>query len=95
MSVKKIFITLITIVVCVILGAFVINTLMPNMVGTIINAAEGQIYRATGLSFDFNGDGTSGATTGTANSTQTGGRRDEGLETNGTTNNIDGFAKQS
>lgn len=60
MDVKKIFITLITIVICVILGAFVINTLMPNVVNTVINAAEGQIYNATGLSFDFNGDGDGG-----------------------------------
>ena len=61
MGVRKIFIVLITVVVCVILGAFVLNVLMPNMVATLINAVEGTIYSATGMSFDFNGDGQHGA----------------------------------
>ena len=57
MNVKKIFITLITVVACVILGAFVLNTLMPNVTTTLINAVEEQIYNATSLRFDFNNDG--------------------------------------
>lgn len=60
MNVKKIFITLITVVACVILGAFVLNTLMPNVTTTLINAVEDQIFKATSLEFDFNNDGTIG-----------------------------------
>ena len=93
MSVKKIFITLITIVVCVILGAFVINTLMPNMVDTIIDAAEAQIWRATGLSFDFNANGNIGGTTGSANQGLTGQNTDDTV-TGAVTGNVDGFEAQ-
>lgn len=88
MDVKKIFITLITIVICVILGAFVINTLMPNVVNTVINAAEGQIYNATGLSFDFNGDGAGG--TQNANSTYNGGLTDDNIN-EGNQDTVSGF----
>ena len=56
MSVKKIFITLITVVACVMLGAFVLNVLMPNAIKTGTNAVESQLYRATGIKMDFNGD---------------------------------------
>lgn len=57
MSVRKIFIVLITIVICVILGAFVLNVLMPNAVTGIVNAVESTLFNATGMSIDFNGDG--------------------------------------
>lgn len=60
MNVKKIFITLITVVACVILGAFVLNTLMPNATTTLINAVEDQIFKATSLEFDFNNDNNRG-----------------------------------
>lgn len=94
MSVKKIFITLITIVVCVILGAFVINTLMPNVVDTIIDAAEGQIFRATGLGFDFNANGTGGVETGKANEGLTGQNTDDTV-TGQVKQNVEGFGVQS
>lgn len=61
MSVKKIFVMLITVVCCVIVGAFVINILLPNVTATLVNAVEDQIYRATGMEFDFNLDGTMGS----------------------------------
>lgn len=61
MSVKKIFIILITIVACVILGAFLLNVLMPNAVTQVVNAVEQSIYSGTGISMDLNGDGTRGA----------------------------------
>ena len=57
MNVKGIFVTLITIVGCVIIGAFVLNTLLPNVTTTLINSAESMIQNATSLEFDFNGDG--------------------------------------
>lgn len=75
MSVKKIFIILITIVACVVLGAFVLNILMPNAATTLVDAAEDQIWKATGLSFDFNSNGEGGSNentyAGNVNSTDT------------------------
>lgn len=60
MSVGKIFKILIIIVACVIVGALVLNVLLPNTTTSLVNAVEGQIYNATGMSFDLNGDGTAG-----------------------------------
>ena len=57
MSVKKIFITLIVIVLCVMIGALLLNVLFPNAAKALVNATENMIYNATGMSFDFNGDG--------------------------------------
>ena len=64
MNVKKIFITLITIVLMVLLGAWLLNVLAPNVTKTICNASEDMIFKATGLSFDFNNDGTAGSSGG-------------------------------
>lgn len=61
MSVKKIFVLLITIVACVIIGAFTLNLLLPNVVTTVVNATESMIFKATGLDFDFNNDGVFGS----------------------------------
>jgi len=61
MNVKKIFITLGTVVGAVIIVAFALNILMPNVTTTVINSTEDMVYRATGMSFDFNGDGVRGA----------------------------------
>lgn len=60
MNVKKVFVILITIVALVVLGAFVLNSLMPSVTTQMVNAVEDQIYKGTGLSFDFNKDGHSG-----------------------------------
>ena len=62
MSVAKIFKILIIIVACVIVGALVLNVLLPNTTTSLVNAVEGQIFNATGMSFDLNGDGTNGNT---------------------------------
>lgn len=61
MKVSKIFVILITVVVCVIVGAFVINILMPNTVTSVVDTVENQIQHATGISLDLNGNGTAGA----------------------------------
>lgn len=66
MSVKKIFIILIVVVACVMIGALVLNTLMPNITKSLVNAVEGMVYNATGMQFDWNGDGVGG---GDANGT--------------------------
>lgn len=70
MSVGKIFKVLIVIVACVIIGAIVLNVLLPNVTTSMVNAVEAQIFNATGMSFDFNGDGTNGR--GSANTATTG-----------------------
>lgn len=62
MKVSKIFVILITVVVCVIVGAFVINILMPNTVTSVVDTVENQIQHATGISLDLNGNGAAGAT---------------------------------
>lgn len=80
MSVKKIFMTLIIVICCVILGAFIINILLPNVTITLINAVEDQLYNATGMEFDFNNDGTRGG--GGSNNQYTGDR-------SGTTDDVD------
>ena len=61
MSVKKIFVILITIVACVIIGALVLNIILPNTATSLVNATEDQIFKASGLTFDLNGDGDSGS----------------------------------
>lgn len=86
MNVKKIFITLITVVACVILGAFVLNTLMPNVTTTLINAVEDQIFKATSLEFDFNNDGTIGS-----NNNTYGGVNEDKTVTGETGDNVIGF----
>lgn len=60
MDVKKIFTMLIGIVACVVLGAFLLNTFMPNVTAAVVNAMEDMVYNVTGLSMNFNGDGKSG-----------------------------------
>lgn len=62
MSVGKIFKVLIIVVACVIIGALVLNVLLPNTATTMVNAVEDQITNATGLKFDLNGDGDAGNT---------------------------------
>lgn len=87
MNVKKIFITLITVVACVILGAFVLNTLMPNVTTTLINAVEDQIFKATSLEFDFNNDNNAGT-----NDNSYVGRNSDDTVTGETGDNVIGFS---
>lgn len=60
MSVQKIFITLIIIVACVAIGALVLNVLLPNTAVALVDATEDMIYKATKISFNFNGNNHSG-----------------------------------
>lgn len=60
MSVGKIFKVLIIIVACVLLGAVILNVLLPNTVTAAVDAVEDQIFNATGMTFDLNGNGNSG-----------------------------------
>lgn len=60
MDVKKIFTMLIGVVACVVIGALLLNTIMPNAAAAISNSIEGMIFNATGIQMDFNGDGIGG-----------------------------------
>lgn len=71
MGVKKIFIILITVVACVIIGAFVLNTLLPNASQSLVNAIEDTVFKATKMSFDWNNDGHAGGTNTTNSYTGT------------------------
>lgn len=71
MSVGKIFKVLIIIVACVIIGAIVLNVLLPNVTTSMVSAVEAQIFNATGMSFDFNGDGNTGRDSATTAKTGT------------------------
>lgn len=68
-SVKKIFIVLIVVVACVMIGALVLNVLMPNVMVTVVDSVENMINRATGMSVDFNGNGVKGDDKGTTGNT--------------------------
>ena len=68
MNVKKIFMILITIVASVVIGAFTLNILLPNVTTSLVDATEDMVYNATGMSFDWNGNGNNGQTAGTGNS---------------------------
>lgn len=61
MNIKSIFITLITIVALVVIGAFVLNVLLPNVTSSLVDAVEDMIYKATKLTFDFNHNSNAGA----------------------------------
>ena len=68
MSVKKIFIILITVVACVMIGALLLNVLMPNVMTSIVDSVENMVYNATGMSLDFNGNSKGAGTKGAATS---------------------------
>lgn len=73
MKVSGIFKTLIVVVACIIIGAVVLNVFLPNVVNQLSNAIENSIHQATGLKFDFNGDGTIGSNSQDASGTKPGG----------------------
>lgn len=59
-SVKKIFTVLIVMVACVVVGALVLNVLLPNVSSSLVDALETMVYNATGMTFDWNGNGNTG-----------------------------------
>jgi hypothetical protein len=63
MSVKKVFIVLITVVACIVIGVMVLNVFLPNVTASMSNAVEDAVYSGVGLEFDFNGDGNGGGNT--------------------------------
>lgn len=92
-TVKNVFKVLVVAVVMLIVGAFLINILAPNAVNQVSNAVEQQIWKATGISLDINGDGYTGqnggkATAGANRSDQSGTIAD-----NGNVNTVTGFSR--
>ena len=61
MDVKKIFVLLITVVALVMVGALILNILLPNVAVALVDAVEGMIFNATGMEFDFNNNGNVGS----------------------------------
>jgi hypothetical protein len=57
MDIKKIFGFLVVTAVCVVIGAFVLNLLLPNAISSTINTVEKGIKAGTGITFDLNNDG--------------------------------------
>ena len=97
-AVTKIFILLIAVVICVVVGAFLINIIMPNALQTMSNAVEGGVYSATGVNIDINGDGTNGQsnrnvyTDGTVNGDISNGQNSNNAAQK---HEVDGFSKQT
>lgn len=63
-SVKKIFTVLIVMVACVMIGALVLNVLMPNVTTSIVDALEQMVFNATGMQFNWNNNASSGTSGG-------------------------------
>lgn len=63
-SVKKIFMVLIIMVACVMIGALVLNILLPNAATSIVDGLEQMVFNATGMKFDWNGNGKAGTSGG-------------------------------
>ena len=59
-SVKKIFTVLIVMVACVVVGALVLNVLLPNVSSSLVVALETMVFNATGMKFDWYGNGNKG-----------------------------------
>lgn len=86
-SVKKIFTVLIVMVACVMIGALVLNILLPNVATSIVDALEQMVFNATGMQFDWNGN-KSGGTSGGGTDFQ------EGMAEDKTGTNIDNAGGQ-
>ncbi len=61
-TVKKVFIVLIVVVALIIIGALVLNVLLPNATALMVDYIEWGIYRATGLGLNLNGNAYTGNT---------------------------------
>ena len=57
MNIGSIFKKLITVAVCVVVGALILNLILPNVYSATVNTIEKGIKAGTGISFDLNGDG--------------------------------------
>lgn len=90
-SVKKIFTVLIIMVACVMIGALVLNVLLPNVATSIVDALEQMVFNATGMQFDWNGN-ESGGTSGGGTDFQSGMADDDtGTNTDNAGSQVEGL----
>ena len=68
MKLSGIFKFLITAVVCIAIGAFIVTVVMPNVVNSTVNTVENGIHNSVGIDFDVNGDSQTGQLSGVQNS---------------------------
>lgn len=89
MKVQGIFKTLVILVCCIVLGAMLLNIFLPNVVTQLSNVVEDSIFKGTGMSFDFNGDGRGGGANASNSYTDTtnGGAYDDELN-----DKVEGFS---
>lgn len=82
--IKKIFTILITVVVFLVISAFILNTALPNALSGVTNAIENGIKAGTGIEIDFNGDGV-------GKTTATGAKQDKVVTDGAGVGGFDGF----
>lgn len=90
-SVKKIFMLLIIVVICIVVGAFTINILVPNALTSTVNAVEDTIFSATGMSIDLNGDAQAGTSVDQSGKVRTDGQKDNQNNAYEHANEVEGF----
>lgn len=90
-SVKKIFTVLIVMVACVVVGALVLNVLLPNVSSSLVDALETMVYNATGMTFDWNGNDRAGDQGGREFNEGMADERDQTGTLNGEDNGVQGL----
>lgn len=58
--VKNVFKIIGTVIICILLVAFGVNVLFPNLISQVVGKVEQGIKAGTGTSIDLNGDGSAG-----------------------------------
>jgi uncharacterized protein involved in outer membrane biogenesis len=92
-TVKNIFKVLIIAIVCLVVGAFLINVLAPNATNQVTNAIEQQVWKATGISLDLNGDGYTGQNGGKATAGANRSDKSNTIAGKGGGNTVTGFSR--
>lgn len=90
-TVKKIFMILIVVVICIVIGAFTINILVPNALTSTVNAVEDTLYSATGMSIDLNGDSNAGKSVDQNGTVRTDGQKENQNNAYEHANEVEGF----
>lgn len=90
-TVKKIFMILIVVVICIVIGAFTINILVPNALTSTVNAVEDTIFSATGMSIDLNGDAQAGESVNQDGTVRTDGQKENANNAYEHANEVEGF----
>lgn len=90
-TVRKIFTILIVVVICIVIGAFVINILVPNALTSTVNAVEDTLYSATGMRLDLNGDSKAGESVDQEGKVRTDGQRANQNNQYEQANKVEGF----